>query len=232
MGIARCAVLLHSTTGLPEDDFVNTFHFTTPGAAPTTAECETIKGAVSTFYNVLATGQTYTVSQFIADVVSRTNQPTIKVYDQQAGGSPVFEEAIDAGFDNALVATNLPSQVACVLSFHADLSTSVEVVAAGAPGPAGDVHPKARRRGRIFLGPLCSTAGTGSPLRPYAELIEALTLSADDLMNDAALAADGLAWAVYSSKDDAARPVVGGWVDQRFDIQRRRAVSAGSRTTF
>jgi hypothetical protein len=39
-------------------------------------------------------------------------------------------------------------------------------------------------------------------------------------------------WCLYSRKLDLMPEIVGGWVDNAWDIQRRRGYAATSRTTF
>jgi len=49
----------------------------------------------------------------------------------------------------------------------------------------------------------------------------------------AAMAADANNdWIVYSTVDQAGHEVIGGWVDNAWDIQRRRGELSTSRLTF
>jgi hypothetical protein len=47
----------------------------------------------------------------------------------------------------------------------------------------------------------------------------------------AELTTAGLSHAVWSSADDTAYPVIGAWMDNAFDTQRRRGVDATARDT-
>jgi hypothetical protein len=122
----------------------------------------------------------------------------------------------------------LPNEVALCLSYQA-------VAISG--------ESQARRRGRIFFGPLCNTANTLSATgecRPSAALVTALCGAATLLATPAATAAGDLVhWAVYSPTtdltetiDDAFQDVDNGWVDNSFDTQRRRGRDATARTTW
>jgi hypothetical protein len=107
----------------------------------------------------------------------------------------------------------LPAEVAICLSYNA-----------GAP-----ITP--RRRGRIFLGPLGTNvlaAGAGTDARVS-------TTVQTNIANAAAnLAALGTLypWVIYSPTSGAFDEVTQGYVDNAFDIQRRRGFKTTARTAW
>jgi len=136
----------------------------------------------------------------------------------------------------------LPNQVAMVISMHADLSSVVELGAAstlptdeaaqdeGAPAThTGVPHPRARRRGRIYFGPLDQQAKTNAG-DPSSNFIADLASAAGTLLGDSV--SNGWQLGVWSRRNASVVAVTGGWVDDRFDTQRRRLEGPTSRTTW
>jgi hypothetical protein len=117
----------------------------------------------------------------------------------------------------AVGTSGMPEEVAICLSYYAT--------------PASGESP-ARRRGRIFIGPLSQTAfdsssvGTFSTPDPTAR---AAIASAAAVLADQS---EAFQWAVYSPTDQIARQIIGGWVDNAFDTQRRRGRRATTRNTW
>jgi len=90
--------------------------------------------------------------------------------------------------------------------------------------------PQARRRGRIYIGPLSS--GTLDTLgRPTAGTVTVLRNALEALRVSSAAAADWK-WQVFSVKNLTGYTITNGWVDNEFDTQRRRGRLAVSRTVF
>lgn len=117
----------------------------------------------------------------------------------------------------------LPDQIACALSYHSDYGTDVEF--------GVGTRPRARDRGRVFIGPLAA----GNTVDDDATTHEPMWgVSFRDTIAAAAtrLLSDGVGWSVWSRRDAALKPVVGGWIDNRPDVQRRRAQLASSRVSW
>lgn len=218
-------VVLPCTTGLPEDSFTNDFSWITSDYS---GYLEDLTARVVTFYNdvQVVPGDDNAVAAFIGAAVPRTTDAIIvNHYDVTThlsgtpAGSPVSVGNFTLG---AAVAetTYLPTEVAVKATWHADLS--------GIPEVSGATRPKARRRGGLFLGPLTDAATTTDVLaRPTTNLIDVLNSASEQLRDgvDAELA-------IWSKADATMRPVVGGWVDNAFDTQRRRGIGATSRTSW
>ena len=113
-------------------------------------------------------------------------------------------------------AGQLPSEVAFVVSFQ------------GVRIAGGN---QARRRGRIYLGPLTSTAADTATGRPAAATISTVATAADVLVTSSKAAADW-EWSVWSTVNLDGTNVDNGWVDNAWDTQRRRGISPTARTLF
>lgn len=84
-----------------------------------------------------------------------------------------------------------------------------------------------RRRGRLYFPAFFFTVGA-LPVRPASGTQTAVGAFATLL---AAAGPASIQWAVYSRLDDVARPVTNWWVDDEWDVQRRRGLRPSSRTT-
>jgi hypothetical protein len=116
---------------------------------------------------------------------------------------------------NPPAGTPMPSELAICLSFQG-------LRASGAP--------QARRRGRVYLGPLGTVANTNGLVAPAT--VTSIIAAATAFKTAVNALASGVSWAIWSSTDNHAVPVLNGWVDNAFDVQRRRGIDAGSKTTF
>jgi hypothetical protein len=216
--------VMSTTSGLPEDVIVNDFAVHLPALSPDASEVEAAMDAVGDFFrgtNLSAD----TVGTYISDDVSRAATHTIQAYQIVAGplGSPFLEKdwlgpTTEAGSES------MPREVCGVLSFHADLTGISEEV--------GATRPKARRRGRIFVGPLGKNAISVSDNPPVLApaFTNAMRLHAVQLFDD--LLAVGWDWCVWSRADQTLRKVVAGWTDNAPDVQRRRGQAPTLRTVY
>lgn len=173
-----------------------------------------IEPALNDFYTVHLTNW--------SPELSGTVPGTIELYDITAhlAGTP-HGPPYDMGPLSGLLSTSgdpLPGEVAVCVDYHADLT--------GIPEFGTGTRPRARRRGRHYHGPMRVTslthdsatnepswgvagAGTtGQFQTAYSDLLGALPT--------------GVEWDVWSRKDAAIYPVIGGWVDEAPRSQRRR----------
>lgn len=211
----RIQVYNKTKSGLPENYVTNTWYFDggIVGATPEDVANDAI-GILDDFYVAVAPKLSSTLEDLWYWTAYNMADPKPRV----PIASGTFEAAVSqtAGAD-------LPSEVAVCLSFHAEYESG---------------KPKARRRGRIFLGPLAQSAGenVGNEFRPAAAWRTTIAAAAEALR---VAGDDDKFWAVYSPTDDLTLPldqafndVVGGWVDNAFDTQRSRGPAATARTTF
>lgn len=196
-------VVMQGASNLPEDRFVNTFHFTSTGPFATVA------GAIATSLDT----RWDTIGTYISPYVSRNYQ--IKSYDLSTA-----EPRVPTTSDHVMGAVgsatgSIPEEVAAVCSFR------------GAPPVT------ARRRGRVFIGPLnsnaLSAANTGTPTRVNSSFIAAMNSLWQSF---ASSGAGDFTWCIWSPTDAAMVPIVGGWTDNAFDTMRKRGPKATVRTTW
>lgn len=238
--------VMEASTGLPTDRVVNDFAYT--GALPLVGGgIDAVVGAIDGFYNAGATGPDR-LSWYLSAFISRAATHHLEFYRIVDGplGSPFHIRPWLGPANPGFSPTFFPPEVSAVLSFHADL---VDVAEFGAPeaipstdaaidqgAPAthvGTPRPKARRRGRVFVGPLNNAAlNEDTPTCPLsAAFTLALRSAGSRLITD--LASDGVnGWGVWSRRDKAVRLVTGGWTDDAPDIQRRRGITPTTRALW
>jgi len=213
----RIANRLQYTTFLPRDVAVNTFTFSCEEE-----DLPAMAQGVINFYNSVATsmGQVDSVASYIGRVVARgTDQASVtawNLYDPEPRAPVHYEEYTLAGSSTG---DSLPLEVAACASFEGLPESGVN---------------QARRRGRIFIGPLKASAGTlDGTTAPRLRNGFANDVCAAMKGLQAWTMAEGGVWLVESRIDPAlVTPVVRGWVDNDFDTQRRRSPRATSRSTW
>lgn len=214
MGNALAQVRHQGTSGLPEDVYINTFTFSDlSGGSVLLTDAVFIAQQLVIAYS---TGDVSPVGTFLSDAVSRgALSGEVRVYDllELEPRVPVHSEPFTpvAAADN----TNMPNEVALCLSFQ------------GVP-QAG--QSQARRRGRVFMGPLnhqaIDSAAAGN--LPGATFREALLDFGEDLQ--AVIEAGSLySWTVHSRIANQHVRVDNLWVDNAWDTQRRRGNAPSSR---
>lgn len=213
-------VSLERDGAIPEDVIVNSWHF--EGDDNTAFETDRARwddlapGLTSrlvTFYQSLGVGWAQTLS----------GNGEVKLYDFSDAKPriPRYQEP----FVFTPGTSAQPGEVALCLSFSA-------AAEAGA-------NP-ARRRGRVFLGPLSASSTVvmteGADARPPAafrqSVIDAALVMATGVADAARLAIfSPRTLALGGTVDEAWNDAVNLWVDNAFDTQRRRGADATARTT-
>ena len=212
---------LVTATALPEDYAQNTWVFhADAGTAVDAATSAMTK--LDTFYTTVGDLLGVNISR-TADIHTHTAYDIAgELLETPTGlGTPIHEDTftIPAPVNTA----GLPSEIAICMSFHATLT--------GAAVEVGATRPRSRRHGRVYLGPLNlqvvnEESGQGVS-RPRATVRTQIAAAGAALIGGS-----GAIWSVWSRTDKLVRPVVGGWVDNAFDVQRRRGVATTARTTF
>lgn len=206
MAIYRYQVVLDHDSALPEDVTVNTWHYDVPDAG----DRELPAAKIEDFYNTNPSGEASAVEDFLSAALAGTARTKIYNLSDPEPRVPVatLEWTFTPGTDR------LPSEVALCASIQA-------------PQESGE--PQARRRGRIFLGPLADEALALATGRPSTTCIDIVAKALRDLIADSETSTD-YALCVYSTVDNVGYQVTNGWVDNAFDTQRRRGLAPTVRT--
>lgn len=199
-------------TGLPSDVITNNWCFVSDGVVSDETAATYLTDRLQSFYQA-AYGTTRMAAYMVpasaevdwynlGDPTPRVPFATLPIVPATATGVSV-----------------VPTEASIVLSFH---------------GLFVSGSPNARRRGRVYLGGLATAALAAGTNAAYPAVgpatITAIIGGAEDYLLDTDDA--GLLWAVYSPTDNLAYPIVGGWVDNGVDTQRRRSVLATARTIY
>lgn len=217
--LMRAQVTIPRDTLVPADNVVNTLYFDgdDQGFGSTDAEYHSaVVTMLQAFYQA--------IDLYLSPVIA--SPATIKIYDMRDAEPRVPEHT------NSIALTpgggsGMPEEVAICCSFRGAVASGVNM---------------ARRRGRIYLGPLDSGNGiiTGGAYRPGSTLLNAIAAAASTMQNGLdTVSGEHVSWAIYSpttdltgTLDDAFEDVVDGWVDNAYDTQRRRGPAASSRTAW
>jgi len=215
--ILKAQVTIPRRSNVPADACVNTFGFRVTGDVNST-ELDTIADALLDFYNGTGAVSGQKISDYLSGGLN-ASVSRLKIYDMADAEPrpPVYDETL--AINNNASTNHLPGEVALCLSFKAENEAGV---------------PPARRRGRVYIGPL-SQGAIGSAgnydLRPLTQFQQSLVDAGARLVTDMP---DGTAnevrWCVVSNTPTiGAFDVVQCWADNAFDTQRRRGVAATSR---
>lgn len=230
--------VLGAKSGLTRDNVVNNWAFHTDEASATSFLADVIPG-LTAFYNTAPTGEAHPLAYLIGKHVSRTADACVhKVYDigGHLDGSPAGSPAAIAPFTLAAASTDaqLPAEVAICLSFHSSYGVAAEF---------GDhLRPRARLRGRVYIGPLIADttalqplsedAGTGI-VRVGSGARTLITKAADELRQGLHYAGGpdtNATWSTWSRAASLTHPVAEVWVDDAFDTVRRRGPRPTTKT--
>lgn len=200
--VTRAQVEIKATSGIAEDSAVNVWHFHTLSlATPWTS----IRDALVDFYVAVQ-------GLFPSTVLQNGHRIRLYRLDDPEPRAPVLDE--DFNLTTPTSGTALPPELAACLSFQAERVSGQD---------------QARRRGRVYIGPLDTAMLTGGLLT--AAVQSSLATAATALLTESVAQGDW-DWAVYSRVNGTAEPVTNGWVDNAPDVQRRRGLAATNRVTW
>lgn len=213
MSKIRVMFVGHGPSNLPEDNVVNVFHFFRGGAYEDNVGSTYL--AVAAFYGTTYGGNS--VGQYLSPWVQRDAE--LRCYDLEEA-PPRTPTIVPLSLNAVESNSGLPEEVACCISLL------------GATPPALTPH----RRGRLYIGPLCTTAGNIAnstvPARPSATFVSTLGLAA------AALVIADVGWSVRTVTGGGGLSpggftlIAGGYTDNAFDTQRRRGPRTTARTPW
>lgn len=200
-----------SVTGLPEDSYVNTWHFQMD--AFLASDFDNVRDLLFDFYTDTPGDQPQPLTYFMTNH-SLSGNYVLKAYllTDPKPRAVAYETSGAVTFNTNAA---LPTEVASVFSFQAEQESG---------------ENQKRRRNRIYLGPL--GVSSSDDYSRMDDTMVASMLFAGRNLTEAAAAAVTWSWVVYSPTDDATYPVNNGWVDNAFDTQRRRGLQSTARGTF
>jgi hypothetical protein len=220
--LMRAQVTIPLDDAVPENYIVNTLYFDgddTLGVQPVEDYHAAVETLLTNFYQAI---------DGVVLAPSVAANALVKIYDMRDPEERVPEHEFTIALTPA-AGIALPNEVALCLSFRAEYESGV--------------NPQ-RRRGRIYLGPVSSDTVTtvAGQSRPLGSVQTAVAAAAD-AMADGELINIGdperVRWSIYSPTTDATQDiglafndVIGGWVDNAYDTQRRRGPAPTSRATF
>lgn len=214
----RVQATWHSASLMPEDGSTNVWHFRTVNSDPE-GDRTAIIGGLASFYSQIAP---LTTENTLGDVV------TLKFYDLQDDPPRSLLEEHHILDLSTGTGDGIPTECAITMSFEGALISGTS---------------RARRRGRVYLGPFntgVTTTITGF-VRVSIAAMEVIRDAAQDLVESGF---PNYVWAVFSPTAAGAQPwsdlaieqattnVDHGWIDDAFDTQRRRGTQPDTRVTF
>lgn len=202
MALIKVMSVLHTADGLPENFVTNSWHFDDGGG-----QYSQIKDALTTFY--------VSLRGMYSPLIQQSGHE-FKMYQVSDPEPRAPKASFFWQFDAAPAGTALPSEVAMVLSFQA-----AQV--------SGQIQ--ARRRGRVYLGPLNVAQVAANGGRPATANTTLIKTAAQALLS-ASTASSTWKWSTYSTVNNNGFSVANGWVDDAFDTQRRRGVAPANRFTW
>ena len=214
MSIIRCQVRFQGRSNIPEDVFVNTFHFDFGLNSLNQAKADTMTNALNAFYDVIPPGGVASIANRLSTFV---NVPVSVRWYNLDDEKPRIPVTTAFTLETRQIAgTNLPEEVAVVASFSG--------------GPP--ITP--RRRGRIYIGPLQGTAVNSSSPDTRVRVVDAFMadISKCCMALVADSAAQGCPWVVWSPTGNVATEIERGHIDNAPDTQRRRGPVALARVIW
>jgi hypothetical protein len=175
------------------------------------------------------------LARYIADSIDRgADRSMIETYDITGHldgsdhGSPIAMETWTLGASEP-GQDQLPSQAAAVFTFYGEGRATAPVEL---PGPPIQ-HPKARRTGKIFAGPLNELAvgNVGGERRFNGDFRARMAARCEYVRNGIETVGDS-EWHVWSRMNENTYRIVGGHVDDRIDTHRSRAVKKSAQSTW
>jgi hypothetical protein len=213
--IKKVQVVFQGPTGLPEDQYVNTWYFRNDMLPPEDGYAQ-MKTVLDRFYTGVNPN-----GQIVAGLLAGYINAAFNYHMYDLGQAPPRVRTTLAAVPlTARTAGGFPAEVAVCSSYYAGVN-------------------RPRRRGRHYIGPLAYAVGSSVPSNSE----QAVTVLARQTIAQAALdvasTSLGVTWVLVTRggvvapvEPASAQVVTAGWVDDAFDIQRRRGRKAAVRTAW
>lgn len=199
----KAVVTIGMDTALPKDVAVNTWHCD----ALTPDGPEDFVDALEVFYQA--------IDSVIWSAAIDPSNVRCDVY-RMADPEPRVPVLTTMFTGLTATASARPPELAVCLSFQGDLVSG---------------EPQRRRRGRVYLGPVGNIEASSTSPLVATSTVNAVAAAGNVLAATSTLSST-FTWCVFSEIDADLIPVTNGWVDNDFDIQRRRGLLPTVRTTF
>lgn len=215
--LLRAQVVIPNDNALPEDSFINVFHFDADDGNSEEECLDAIKLGLTNFYGQVGPA---IMSSHAGD------NATVKYYDMR-DAKPRQPLRTDTFALTVGGTAPYPNEVALCVSFSADVASGEKA---------------ARKRGRVFIGPIGGQGQTttGGETRPTTTTLDTIATAAGNMAQGLDVTIGSVKWAVFSPTmlatgstiDEAFNDVTHGWIDNAFDTQRRRGAAATARRTW
>lgn len=212
MPLFRATIRIPMFTQVPEDVVTNTLYFDFATDDPIGAPTSGLITDLQNFYNTAFAG-----GMMSPVMVSSGARLLLYRMSDTEPRAPYLEAplALNGTIEGA---TGYVEEAAVCLSFQA---------------PRLSGQPQARRRGRIYLGCLSTSAIAGGSAAQFSSVISTfrnqIATAATTLASTGTL---DRAWVVYSPTSGFWNTVTEGWIDVNPDTQRRRGQRAPQRTLW
>lgn len=207
----------------PADAVMNNWHFKTDDTGTPHDEAADCVSRLTAFYN--------SIDDYLSSFLSGAYITKCFDLSDPEPRVPVFENT--GSVSGVSTGNGLPCEIAVCLSFQAPRVSGI---------------PQARRRGRVYIGPLSNAAASLATDTSAGDMIVNATFRADLASAASALAGvfvgassgSAMAWCTFSPTSvvdgmtlaQASNNVTDGWIDYAIDIQRRRGHAPGGRTLW
>lgn len=199
----RVLVQLQMDSGIPEDKAVNVWH----------CDALSLPNGYEDFVDDLVTFYQAIDGSLMSSALNTTGHSlTVYRMSDDPPRAPVYTLPMTLTPTSAA----LPPELAVCLSFQGERVSG---------------QSQSRRRGRVYIGPLGSITASSTNPEINSTNVGVLVTAATALLV-ASNASITYKWCVYSTVDSELVEVTNGWVDNAFDVQRRRGLTATSRSTF
>lgn len=230
MAITRATVTLAHTSGAEIDNVVNVWHFE-HGAVLGPTVGAVIGANMEQFYASIFSWYSGTMrralSTHVIELASLTMGAEGAEDDIVSRAEYLWPMPTSAPF-NVAGGPNIPSEVASCLSFTG--------LVEGIAEESGLTRPRARRRGRVYLGPFCTVAHETSTAQTYEQrfstfLADTILDAYETMVTALQTHAENITHVIYSPTSALGFVVKTAWMDNAFDTMRSRGQAASLRWT-
>lgn len=217
MAPQRVTLTVPRDTALPGDESVNTFHFSTGlgGGVFTEAESVTVADLIRDFFTVQGPDSVNSLNTYMSQV-SNPAAAVIRFYDLNTPEPRIPYQEHTRNLGPFGGGAPMAEEVALCLSYRTDLVSGTN---------------QARRRGRLFIGPLAASAAevSNGRSRPTTAMRTTLLYAGRNLQNGIRGIGLNNDWVIWSPTDQEEHVISHLWVDDAWDTMRSRGPKASLR---